>query len=279
MLPPIFAYIGPGAGFAFLGSFLSLIVSLFLTAGSFLLWPIRTARAILLRRHGFRKAKIQRLIFLGLDGLDPRLTARFMSEGKLPNLQRLQQQGLIPPPPHHLSIAFAGCLVDFRNRRQSRQAQHFRFSQSQFEILRSRTLIVEGAAAAPCAPHRPLPRSTLPARRRNAAQKRAILEDPWRSRDWQHDYPCAHHLPAAEVRRTPDLRNVYARFARHPGQFHPVQHSTQPGCLRKRHTVPAASLWQCFGGRSGRSGERSGRARRSALDYVPAPSEGQLIRA
>jgi predicted AlkP superfamily phosphohydrolase/phosphomutase len=92
MLLP-FAYIGPGAGFAFLGGFLSLLGGAFLTAASFLLWPFRTARALLRRRRGFRQARIQRLIFLGLDGLDPRLTERFMAEGKLPNLQRLRQQG------------------------------------------------------------------------------------------------------------------------------------------------------------------------------------------
>ena len=93
MLPPLFAYIGPGAGFAFLGGFLSLIGGFFLTAASFLLWPFRTARALILRRRGFRKAKVRRVIFLGLDGLDPRLTERFMAEGRLPHLARLQQMG------------------------------------------------------------------------------------------------------------------------------------------------------------------------------------------
>ena len=92
-MPPLFAYIGPGAGFAFLGSFLSLIASFFLTAGSLLLWPFRAGRAVLRRRRGFRRAKIQRLIFLGLDGLDPRLAERFMAEGRLPNLSRLKEQG------------------------------------------------------------------------------------------------------------------------------------------------------------------------------------------
>jgi predicted AlkP superfamily phosphohydrolase/phosphomutase len=91
-VPPL-AYIGPGAGFAFLGGFLSLIVSFFLTLGSFLLWPFRTARALILRSRGFRKARVKRVIFLGLDGLDPRLTERFMAEGRLPNLQRLREQG------------------------------------------------------------------------------------------------------------------------------------------------------------------------------------------
>jgi predicted AlkP superfamily phosphohydrolase/phosphomutase len=93
MHDPLFAYIGPGAGFAFLGSFLSIVASFFLTIGSFLAWPIRTARALILRRRGFRKAKVRRVIFLGLDGLDPRLTERYMADGKLPNLRQLKEQG------------------------------------------------------------------------------------------------------------------------------------------------------------------------------------------
>jgi predicted AlkP superfamily phosphohydrolase/phosphomutase len=93
MMPLVFCYIGPGAGFAFLGSFLSLIASFFLTAGSLLLWPFRAGRAAVRRKRGLRRARIRRLIFLGLDGLDPRLTERFMAEGKLPNLSRLKEQG------------------------------------------------------------------------------------------------------------------------------------------------------------------------------------------
>ncbi len=87
------AYIGPGAGFAFFGSFLGLAVSFFLTAASFVLWPFRAAWKLLARKRGFRHARVKRLIFLGLDGLDPRLTERFMAEGKLPNLARLKDQG------------------------------------------------------------------------------------------------------------------------------------------------------------------------------------------
>jgi hypothetical protein len=44
-MPPLFGYVGPGAaGFAFLGSFLTLISSFFLAAGSLLLWPFRAGR-------------------------------------------------------------------------------------------------------------------------------------------------------------------------------------------------------------------------------------------
>jgi len=89
----VLAYIGPGAGFAFFGSFFGLVASLLLTAASFVVWPFRALLKRLRRQQGFRKARITRLIFLGLDGLDPRLTERFMLDGKLPNLARLKQQG------------------------------------------------------------------------------------------------------------------------------------------------------------------------------------------
>ncbi len=87
------AYIGPGAGFAFLGSFLTLLAGFFLTAASLLSWPFRMTWRLVRRRKGFRHARVRKVIFLGLDGLDPRLTERFMTEGKLPHLQRLKEQG------------------------------------------------------------------------------------------------------------------------------------------------------------------------------------------
>jgi len=93
MMSPVLAYIGPGAGFAFLGSFLGALASLVLGTGSLLLWPFRTALAVSRRGRGYRQARVRRLIFLGLDGLDPGLAERFMAEGKLPNLARLREQG------------------------------------------------------------------------------------------------------------------------------------------------------------------------------------------
>jgi predicted AlkP superfamily phosphohydrolase/phosphomutase len=89
----VLAYVGPGAGFAFLGSFLSLLAGLMLSIVSLLTWPFRLLRQSLRRRQGFKKAHIRKLIFVGLDGLDPKLTERFMAEGKLPNLTRLRESG------------------------------------------------------------------------------------------------------------------------------------------------------------------------------------------
>jgi predicted AlkP superfamily phosphohydrolase/phosphomutase len=83
-------YIGPGAGFAFLGSFLTMFLGLLASVGSILIWPFRMAW-LAMRRKG--NAQVKRLIFLGLDGLDPRLTEKYMAEGKMPNFEGLRDKG------------------------------------------------------------------------------------------------------------------------------------------------------------------------------------------
>jgi predicted AlkP superfamily phosphohydrolase/phosphomutase len=95
ILPPVpeLAYIGPGAGFAFLGSFLTLLGGILLGILSLLMWPFRRAWAAVRGVQGYKHAKVRKLIFLGLDGFDPGLAERYMSEGKLPNLSRLKEQG------------------------------------------------------------------------------------------------------------------------------------------------------------------------------------------
>src|SRR5260221_100462 len=87
------AYIGPGAGFAFLGSFLTLLGGFFLSLVSILSWPFRMLWRLIRGAQGYKQAKIKKLIFLGLDGLDPTLTEKFMAAGNLPNLKKLQEQG------------------------------------------------------------------------------------------------------------------------------------------------------------------------------------------
>jgi predicted AlkP superfamily phosphohydrolase/phosphomutase len=47
------------------------------------------------RRHASTYA--QRMVILGFDGLDPALTAKWMKEGKLPNMKRLADQGVLAP--------------------------------------------------------------------------------------------------------------------------------------------------------------------------------------
>lgn len=90
---PLEAYVGPGAGFAFVGSFLSLLAAFLLGAASLLLFPLRMARRAFGRAQGYKKAKVNKVVFLGLDGLEPDLVERYLSEGKLPNLAKLREQG------------------------------------------------------------------------------------------------------------------------------------------------------------------------------------------
>ena len=89
---PSEAYIGPGAGFALLSSFLVVLTTAVVALVSLLIWPFRMAiRAI--RRGRPVKPLIRRLIIVGLDGQDPGLTDRFMNEGKLPNFSKLAAMG------------------------------------------------------------------------------------------------------------------------------------------------------------------------------------------
>jgi len=89
---PALAYVGPGAGFVFVTSFLVVFVTGIMAFVSLLLWPFRVLwRA--LRRVRRVRPRIKRLIVIGFDGQDPNLTDRFLKEGKLPNFQRLADMG------------------------------------------------------------------------------------------------------------------------------------------------------------------------------------------
>src|SRR4051812_44372312 len=89
---PADAYVGPGAGFALLSSFLVLFTTTVAAIASVLFWPFRMAWRRL--RYGpAPRARIRRLVIIGLDGQDPGLTDRFMAEGVLPNFKKLAEQG------------------------------------------------------------------------------------------------------------------------------------------------------------------------------------------
>jgi len=92
MLPPL-AYIGPGAGFAFLGSFLTLLVAFLLAFSSFLTFPFRALAGFLRRKRAGVKARVDRVLIVGLDGLDPSVAGRWMDDGLLPNLAQLRDRG------------------------------------------------------------------------------------------------------------------------------------------------------------------------------------------
>jgi len=90
---PANAYIGPGAGFAILGSFMVFFFAIVAAFLAILVFPVRSVvRFIQVRRQG-NKPFAKRVIVLGLDGLDPELAERFMAAGKMPNFKKLSEQG------------------------------------------------------------------------------------------------------------------------------------------------------------------------------------------
>jgi hypothetical protein len=69
---PAQAYIGPGAGFAVLSSALVVLTAML---------------------SAIARARVKRVVILGLDGLEPTLLDKYMAEGKLPNFAKLAEQG------------------------------------------------------------------------------------------------------------------------------------------------------------------------------------------
>ncbi len=95
--PSADAYIGPGAGFAFAGSALVLVTTLFLAVGTILIFPLRLIWRLILTGNPYKKARVKRVVILGLDGMDPGIATKLMREGRLPNLQRLADKGVFRP--------------------------------------------------------------------------------------------------------------------------------------------------------------------------------------
>ena len=93
---PAAAYIGPGAGFAFLSGGLVLVGSLFLAVGILMIYPLKMILR-LLTGSGKIKGDNKRLVIIGFDGMDPRLARRFMDEGRMPNMSALAKEGSFGP--------------------------------------------------------------------------------------------------------------------------------------------------------------------------------------
>ena len=94
---PGYAYVGPGAGFAFVSSIFIIIFTTFLAVLTLLTWPIRWVVQRIRGSKAMTAARVRRVVVLGLDGQDPELTEQFMREGLLPNFTRLSKQGTFRP--------------------------------------------------------------------------------------------------------------------------------------------------------------------------------------
>ena len=83
-------YIGPGAGFAVAGSFLVLLGTFLMAFGIILIWPLKAVFKLAARR-GRGKAKVKRVVVIGLDGFDPQMAEKYAD--RMPNFARLKAQG------------------------------------------------------------------------------------------------------------------------------------------------------------------------------------------
>ncbi len=91
------AYIGPGAGMAFVGSFMVLLGAFVAVFAALAIMPIRVAWRSFATRKTRARAKIKRAVIVGMDGMDPELCQRFMAEGKMPNFSALAADGTFCP--------------------------------------------------------------------------------------------------------------------------------------------------------------------------------------
>ena len=88
-----YAYIGPGAGFAVISSFLVFLVTALVAFLTMLIWPFRAFLIALRRRNTVKRRKAGRVVVVGLDGLSPNLVHKFMRNGLLSNFKKLKETG------------------------------------------------------------------------------------------------------------------------------------------------------------------------------------------
>lgn len=89
---PAAAYVGPGAGFAFVGAFFVLLWALLLALFTLVSYPFRLLVRVF-RRRRLPASAPRRIVVIGLDGMDPKLTERWMAAGKLPHFTALAAEG------------------------------------------------------------------------------------------------------------------------------------------------------------------------------------------
>jgi predicted AlkP superfamily phosphohydrolase/phosphomutase len=87
------AYIGPGAGFAVGTTAVALFFALLSGLAAIFLWPFRALIRSVRGRRALRRARVKRVVILGLDGMEPTLAEKFMAEGMMPNLSALKDRG------------------------------------------------------------------------------------------------------------------------------------------------------------------------------------------
>ena len=87
------AYVGPGAGFALVSSFLTFVIAFFTAFFALFTYPVRMMWRSMRNKKPEGRARVKKVIMLGLDGLDPLITEKLMADGDLPNFVKLKERG------------------------------------------------------------------------------------------------------------------------------------------------------------------------------------------
>ena len=142
----------------------------------------------------------ERVVIVGLDGLDPGLAERFMAEGKLPNFSRLAGAGDVRPPGHQLPLHLARGLVLVHDGRGLLAPQHLRLPHPGSPQLHARPLL-GGDLGGPDHLRGQVQDPGGQAPGEAPAPEPPVLEAPRRARRVQLHHPRADHLSAGEVPR------------------------------------------------------------------------------
>ncbi|MCK5037000.1 MAG: alkaline phosphatase family protein, partial [Candidatus Sabulitectum sp.] len=86
-------YIGPGAGFGILTSFVVFLNAVAVSLLSFLFWPVMALIRSVKKSKRPLTAQCSKVVILGLDGLSPHLVEKYWANGDLPNLKQLADIG------------------------------------------------------------------------------------------------------------------------------------------------------------------------------------------
>ncbi len=207
---PLQAYIGPGAGFAFLTSFFILFLTFFLALFSFFSWPFRFLFRVIKGQRAYKKSSINRLIIIGLDGLEPTLVEKYISEEKLPNLAKLKQRGAyaklqttIPSiSPVAWSSFMTGCNPSKHN--------IFDFLSRDPKTYLPRSFLGPHRKTKENSIFRKIQYSPLQARNQRSAQEHPFLENLGAERYFQHHPESSDNLSPRKIQRPSPLWNVYS---------------------------------------------------------------------
>ena len=94
----LLSYVGPGAGFAFVGSFFFIFTAFILAFFYFLTFPLRALFKFLKRFKSLKNSKYKRIIIIGFDGMDFNLLNKyFKGTNGFQNFRELKKEGTYAP--------------------------------------------------------------------------------------------------------------------------------------------------------------------------------------